>query len=155
MKNLFTRSFTAIVLLFITSLAQANTYYLTAAGLANAQTASNWNTNPAGGGTTASNFTTDNDIFIIPSGISGVVSANWTFGQNSASGADLTLIINGSLTINDGIVMTLAQKNAHTTTMTVSNGGSLIFRGTTATNQLAGTKAGNASGSNSFTLASS
>ena len=153
MKNLFTRSFTAIVLLFITSLAQANTYYLTAAGLANAQTASNWNTNPAGGGTTASNFTTDNDIFIIPSGISGVVSANWTFGQNSASGADLTLIINGSLTINDGIVMTLAQKNAHTTTMTVSNGGSLIFRGTTATNQLAGTKAGNASGSNSFTLA--
>ena len=153
MKSLFTKSFTTIVLLFITGMAQANTYYLTAAGSANAQTASNWNTNPAGGGTAASNFTTDNDIFIIPAGISGVVTANWTFGEGSTNGADLALTINGSLTINDGIVMTLAQKNAHTTTMTVANGGSLIFLGTTATNQLVGTKAGNASGSNSFTLA--
>lgn len=153
-KSFLIAFISTVLLLLVSAVSMANTYYLTAAGSANAQIAANWNTNAAGGGLAAANFTTDADIFIIPAGINAVVSANWVFGESSSNGADLTLKVNGSLTINDGIIMTLAQKNAHTTAMTVANGGSLIFLGTTAINQLVGTTAGNASGSNNFTLAS-
>ena len=67
-------------LLMMGFLANAGTYFLTSAGQGSAQTPANWNTNAYGTGTPAANFTTGGDIFIIPSAISGVFTANTTFG---------------------------------------------------------------------------
>jgi hypothetical protein len=133
---------------------EANTFYLTSAGADSAQTARNWNTNAAGGGTAAGNFKTTGDIFIIPVGISGIVSANWTFGNGTIPSA-LTLTISGSLTIDSGVVLTLTEKN-NVIAMTVNSGGSLIFLGTVAsTNQIVGLITGlGASASNTITISS-
>jgi hypothetical protein len=119
-------------------------YYLTAAGAGSAQTPGSWNTNPAGGGTAATNFTTTGSIFNIPSAINGVVSGNWTFG-NAGTPSSLTLTVDGSLTINNGFTLTLAQRgNGTQLPMTVN--GSLIFLGTTANaNQLVGSTGGGGS----------
>lgn len=134
--------------LIIASSVTATTYYLTAAGQANAQLPGSWNTNPGSGGTAATNFTTNGDVFIIPSGINGVVSANWTFGNGSGASA-MNLIINGTLTVNSGSVITLAQKNSGTNTITVN--GSLNFSGSTAgVNQLVGSLSGSGSSSNNI-----
>jgi hypothetical protein len=92
--------------------ADAATYYLTNANQTTAQSASSWNTNPAGGGTTAGNFTTNGDIFIIPVGISGIWGANSTLGSSSP-GNEITLQVLGTLTINSGVVISLAGKNSN------------------------------------------
>src|SRR5437764_9310649 len=91
----------ALLFLSIVSFAQAATYFLTAAGAGSAQTPGSWNTNPAGGGTAATNFTTSGDIFNIPSNINGVATASFVFG--STSGANLVMNIDGSLTLNSGV----------------------------------------------------
>ena len=137
-------------LLLLDNTATSATYYLTLAGAGNAQTPGNWNTVATGRGTAATNFTTANDIFIIPSGINGVVSDAWAFG-NSAIALSITLTINGSLTINSGQILTLQIKNTGSLTMNVN--GTLIFSGTTAaTNQLAGAKGANGQGTITLNL---
>jgi hypothetical protein len=137
------------LLMLLGNAAISATYYLTLAGAGNAQTAENWNTVATGRGTSATNFTTANDIFIIPSGINGIVSGAWAFG-NSAIASSLTLTINGSLTINSGQIMTLLT-NAGNLNMNVN--GTLIFLGTTATmNQLAGVKGANGQGTITLSL---
>ncbi len=133
LKKLKTIIIMAIMLLSV-SWAQAATYYLTSAGAGTAQTPGSWNTNPAGGGTAATNFTSNTDVFIVPTGINGIVSGNWLFGS-AATPSTLTLTINGTLTINSGFTLTLQSKNTDTCNMTVN--GSLIFLGTGA-NQLIG-----------------
>lgn len=139
------------LILFSTTWAQALTYYLTAAGAGAAQTPANWNTNPAGGGTHAVNFTTDTDIFNVPVGISGIVTDNIVFG-NKVNKGNMWLTIDGTLTINNGITLSLQQQNAGVTTFTVN--GSLIFLDTSA-NQLTSTTYGNGSPTNiNFTLSS-
>ncbi|MFZ1976779.1 MAG: hypothetical protein WAV76_02390, partial [Bacteroidota bacterium] len=100
-----------VLIVALGATAMAATYYLTAAGAGAAQTAGNWNTVAAGGGTAATNFTTTGDVFNIPSGISGIVSANWPFGSNGNT-RTLTLTIDGSLTINNGVTLTLQNCNA-------------------------------------------
>lgn len=138
------------LILFSTTWAQAVTYYLTAAGAGAAQTPASWNTNPAGGGTPAVNFTTDTDIFNVPVGISGIVAGNIVFGNKHKG--NMWLTIDGILTINNGITLSLQQLNAGVTTFTVN--GSLIFLGTSA-NQLTATTYGNGSPTNiNFTLSS-
>lgn len=108
--------------------ANATTYYLTAAGAGNAQTPASWNTIAGGGGVAAANFTTNGDIFNIPVGINGTLGAGITLGSGSASGSGVALQVLGSLTINDGIILTLAGKNANESNVTVS--GTIIFLGT-------------------------
>ena len=141
----------ALLLLLKGQEVKATTYYLTPTGAGSAQTASSWNTNPTGGGTSATNFSTSGDIFIIPSGINGIVSDNWNFGSGNV--LTLMLTIDGSLTINSGSVLTLIQKNQGTNTMTVN--GRLIFLGTAVTNQLVGATNGSGGASdNTFILSS-
>ena len=137
----------ALLLLSFPGRVEAATYYLTASGAGNAQVASNWNTEPDGSGTAAGSFTVSGDIFIIPSGIDGTVSANWIFNhiQNSV----MTLEVNGSLSINQGVVMTLYRKNEGYTTMIVR--GSLIFKDS-GINQLIGTYEGANKGETRFSL---
>ncbi|HPS66176.1 MAG TPA: hypothetical protein PK447_11440, partial [Ignavibacteria bacterium] len=88
--------------------AKAETYYLTSTGAASAQNLSAWNTNPDGSGIQPSNFTTQGDVFIIPSGISGNISGNWTIGQGVTLNIQGTLNFiknsNAALTINGTII---------------------------------------------------
>ncbi len=103
---------------------QANTYYLTDAGKGNAQTPASWNTNPAGGGTAASNFTTNADIFDIPSTIIGTVNGNWTIGTG------VILRINGIITFdkNKNYILTVNGSieliSTNSTQITAGTGGS-------------------------------
>ncbi len=132
--------------LFSTSV-HAATYYLTEAGKASAQTPGGWNTIAAGGGTAASDFTTDVDIFIIPANIDATVSANWDFGFDAQGGQrSLSLQVYGSLTFNSGVVLTLRVKNSGETVLEVFDGAELIFLGTTA--QIVGNTVGSASSTN-------
>ncbi len=137
----------ALLLLSFPGRVESATYYLTASGAGSAQTASNWNTEPDGSGTAAVSFKVSGDIFIIPPDIDGTVSANWIFNhiQNSV----MTLEVNGSLSINQGVVMTLYRKNKCYTTMIVR--GSLIFKDS-GINQLIGTYEGANNGETRFSL---
>jgi hypothetical protein len=120
---------------------RAATYYLTSAGSGSAQTPASWNTNASGSGSAAVSFLRNGDIFIIPAGINGVVSGNWIFGGGSTSTVEVSLTIDGSLTINNNVKLTLTAKNQDINTLTVN--GSLIFAGASK-NQLAGSISGNA-----------
>ena len=97
-------------LLFAVSSINAATYYLTAAGAPNAHLPASWNTNPLGGGTAATNFTSNGDTFIIPSGITGVIDGNITVGTTTNSGT-WQLNILGTLIINDNWIVTIQHKN--------------------------------------------
>lgn len=126
--KLFKRLCLFFPLFFLCFVANATTYYLTAAGAGSAQTPANWNTNPAGGGTAATNFTTNTDIFIIPVAISGTFGASVTFGSGSASGSGVSLQVLGTMTISNAVVITLNGKNANNTSITIS--GTIIFGAT-------------------------
>lgn len=128
----------------ITTIAPA-TYYLTSAGAGNAQNPANWNTSPDGSGSPASSFTIYGDTFVVPVGISGVVSGAWTFGNASAVAA-MTLTVEGTLTINSGVVVTLQQKDGGTNNMDIN--GILVFLGSDAANQLIGTVTGSGTATN-------
>ena len=98
----------SVVLFFLVISTQATTYYFISG---NAQTPGNWNTLTTGGGTPATNFTNQRDIFIIPSGKVAIFSANCTFGSTDGSGSGVNLTIDGTATINTGISVTIASKN--------------------------------------------
>jgi len=98
----------SVVLFFLVISTQATTHYFISG---NAQTPGNWNTLTTGGGTPATNFTTQGDIFIIPSGKVAIFSANCTFGSLDGSGSGVNLTIDGTATINTGISVTIASKN--------------------------------------------
>lgn len=123
----------------ISQLSWSATYYLTAAGANNAQLPTSWNTNPAGSGTTPSalgsstGFDTNGDIFVVPSGITGSIGSDWTFGGAGTQ----TLTVLGSLTVSSGSVLTIYQKNAGTSNLLVASGGSLHLE-STGTNQIIG-----------------
>lgn len=110
----------------------------------------NWWTVSGGTGSNPGSFANDGDIFEIESGKSGTLGAAWTLGSG-ASAASLSLIVNGTLTINSGFALTLKQKNSGSCAMTVN--GTLIFLGTTAaTNQIVGDYSGTGSSKGSVTL---
>lgn len=117
----------------------AATYYLTVAGAANAHLPESWNTNAAGGsgGTPAPNFTTDNDDFIVPAGINGVVALDMTLGDVTAQKNAMTLTVNGTLNIASNAKLNLIAKGTGRTTMTISQTGTIIFSSHSA-NQLIG-----------------
>jgi hypothetical protein len=102
--------FFMLLLLFSVSSIKAATYYLTSTGASNAHIPASWNTNPLGGGTAASNFTTNGDVFIVPNGISGTLNSNLTIGNTSNNGT-WELRIEGTLMINDNIIITLQYRN--------------------------------------------
>jgi hypothetical protein len=96
-----------VVLFFLVISTQATTYYFRSG---NAQTPGNWYTLTTLG-IAATNFTTDGDIFNIPSGKVAIFSANCTFGSIAGSGTGVNLTIDGTATINTGISVTIASKN--------------------------------------------
>lgn len=117
----------AVMLVLQLNASKAATYFLTAAGASSAQTLTSWNTVAGGGGSSPANFTTTNDIFIIPVGISGVLGTSITIGTNSTTSAILQIA--GTLTINNGVTLSIAGRN------TVDNcivTGTIIFAGNTA-----------------------
>jgi hypothetical protein len=120
-----------LFVLIITHL-QATTYYLTSAGAGSASTPSSWNTNSSGGGTAASNFTTDGDIFIIPSGINGTFTSSVTFG-NTGNGSQVNVQINGTATINNNVTLTFTGKSSKNSSSMIVNG-TLICAGITSNN---------------------
>jgi hypothetical protein len=73
--------FLPITFLFFLQTVSSATYYLTANG--NPTTLTLWWDNPAGTGNHPSNFTTSNDVFIIPSAVVGTLSngGTWTIGS--------------------------------------------------------------------------
>jgi len=107
-KKLFKVTF-LLLLLFSVSSIKAATYYLTSAGASTAHIPASWNTNPDGGGTAATNFTSSNDVFIVPSGISGIIDGNITIGTTS-DGDIWELRVLGTLTINDTRVISIQHK---------------------------------------------
>lgn len=104
------------ILILVTLIAlQANlsaaTYYLRYFSSGNAQNPSNWSTGGVwGGGTTASNFTTNGDVFVVSSGISAIFSNSTTFGEgvtlqllgDARSGGSHSLTINGEIIFTSG-----------------------------------------------------
>ncbi|MDB5230349.1 MAG: Mucin-22, partial [Chitinophagaceae bacterium] len=130
------------VFVLAANFSNATTYFLTAAGAANAQTVASWNTIAAGGGTAAPNFTTAGDIFNIPANITGTVAANWTFG-NASTASSITLTVDGTLQFTSGFSLTLTQTGAGVNTMNIN--GTIIFL-STATNGIQLKGAGTASG---------
>jgi hypothetical protein len=139
-----------LALMLFVQFVNAATYYLTSVGAANAQSPESWNTLPTGGGSTATNFSTNGDVFIVPTGINGVTTGNFVFG-NAVAPANLSLIVNGGLAISPGNTLMLTQNNGGTNSVTVN--GTIDFRGSSA-NQLVGVVSGTGSpANNSFTLA--
>jgi len=137
--------------MFLVNTTWGTTYFLTDANKGSAHLPGSWNTSAAGAGIAATNFTTAGDIFNIPTGIVGVATASFTIGTNVET--TFQLQISGSLTLNTGVILTLAQKNAGNTTLLVNSGGLIIFSNTAA--QIIGLSAGSGSASNSiFTLSS-
>lgn len=109
--SLILTSFFFLYVLVFSIPSSATTYYLTTAGAGAAETAGNWNTGGAlGGGTSASNFTTAGDIFIIDSATAATFGANTTFG--SAANA-VILQVDGSLTVNSSCVLTIGVSAAN------------------------------------------
>lgn len=119
------------------------TYYLTDAGKANAQSAGSWNTNADGSGTAAINFGGDGDEYVVPLGIDGVVSANWAFNDVNPKNSTLFLTVNGSLTFNNGVVLTLQQQNQNFGINIITVSGTLVFLGTGASQVIGENNAGN------------
>jgi hypothetical protein len=114
--------------------ANAETYYLTSTGAASAQNLSSWNTNPNGSGTQPSNFITPGDVFIIPSGITGIISGNWTIGQNVTlniigilnfiKNSNATFTINGTIIFPENACMTTGG-GQNKSTLILSSGATL------------------------------
>jgi hypothetical protein len=89
---------------------EAGTYYTIANG--HPGTFANWNSNPAGGGATPSNFSTSGDIFIIQ-------------GSGGLSGAPHTMITTSTWTLGNGVTLQV-QGGAilqATSTVTINAGG--------------------------------
>jgi hypothetical protein len=105
--------------------------YLTSAGAPNAHMPSSWNTNPLGGGTAATNFTTGNDVFIVPSGISGIIDENITIGTVDNSDT-WELRVLGTLTVNDSRVISIQHKynggGSVSTLNVISPEGKIVFK---------------------------
>jgi hypothetical protein len=140
-NNYYLKVFYGILILsfILTETIQANntTYYLTAGKATNAEEPASWNTSLNGGGTAATNFSTDGDIFIIPNGINAGISTNFVFG-NLSGNCTVTLDIMGSLSLYENAQLILQQGGSSTSTIVnVYDGGSAIFAGK-STNQLIG-----------------
>lgn len=134
----FLKSIFILFFLCISIISNATTYYLTNAGKNSANLPASWNTNPAGGGTAATNFNTANDIFIIPSGIAGIFASK----SSAAFGTNVTLQVDGNFTIGSG-------SNNATTTLTVN--GTIIFTNSTSTQAILPT-GGNPNTTTTFNL---
>lgn len=130
LKEIYYESFYFVICsIFFSHLSQAATYYFRNGA---AQSTSSWfNVNSPTGGSNPSNFTSEGDIFIVPSGKDAVFSVSCTFGSNSANGSGVNLTINGTATINDGILVTIASKqnSGGATASSVLINGTLIFLG--------------------------
>ncbi len=93
------------LLLSIIGISQTTYYYISG----NAQTAGNWNTNSDGSGSPASNFTTNNTIFNVPSGRTAGFTGNVTFGGAAAL---VKLEVIGSITIGNPRTLTIGAAGA-------------------------------------------
>jgi hypothetical protein len=91
----------ALMLMVMSIVANAATYYSTITGNYSTSTVTQWNTNRAGGGSTPANFSTSGDIFIIQ-GTGGGSGAPHTVTTNStwALGAGVTVQVEGGATLN-------------------------------------------------------
>lgn len=120
-----------ILLLFFTLAANSATYYLKDGQ--RADLTSSWTTNVDETGSNPSNFTSKNDVFIVPDGKSGNVSANWAIGyatSNLLQIGNWELRVLGTLTINDGIEVLIRSGNASNSNFNVNSNGKLIIKST-------------------------
>jgi hypothetical protein len=117
-----------LLALFVAGSVNAATYFLTTAGQGAAATAGNWNTGGVGGGgTAATNFTTNGDVFVISNTITGTF-LNATFGSATAS-VTLQVESGGAIAVANPRTITIGAAGAVST---------LYFKGTTV-NQASGT----------------
>ncbi len=98
MKKLFLLISLPLFLFLINNTADAVTFY--SQGLPDPTSLANWNTIRAGGGTTAPNYITDSNIFIIQFGYDVTINSSWGVAGN---GAKLQIENGATLTAN-GIV---------------------------------------------------
>jgi hypothetical protein len=149
-----------LALLSIVGFSQTTYYYISG----NPSTASNWDTNPADGGTNAANFTTANTTFVIPNGKSATLTAALTIGNNNNvtlqidAGGTLTttgqsLTIQGNL-VNNGTLggsgsITITGTNTSQSLSNATTTGSMFFSKTSGTAIFTGT-----STAGSFTISS-
>ncbi len=107
----------------------------------------NWNTNPAGGGTTPSNFTTNNQVFIIQNGHTMTTTGTaWSVSGNNTK----VIIRNGGILTESTSAITLSVN----TTLQIDDGGTLnhnvnsatIFSGTVSIGTASTVKYGYAGG---------
>lgn len=131
---------TLVILLVASGVVQAQTWYLSPAGAANAQTNTGWWSAEGGTGTQYAGNFQETGLFIVPDNINGVVTADWQLGGTSNN--NVTMTVEGSLTIDDGVTLSLRRLGNGSASITVSSGGSLIFLGTSA-NQISGNSSTN------------
>lgn len=82
-------------------------------------------------GTTNAPGFTSSGVWVIPSNVNAVVSQSFILGDNATNapnGLNIQLVVNGSMTFNNGTSITLAAKNDAIVRFTVS--GSVTFLGT-------------------------
>lgn len=123
-----------VVNLFLVGEVRSTTYYLQNANVGAASTPGSWRTDAtgAGGGTAATNFTTNGDVFNTISGQAAIFTSNVILGLSTGANGtavSLNVVSSSSATINNGVVITLNGKTTNSSTMIVS--GSIIFAGTT------------------------
>ena len=120
---------TGLMVFFITSIANATTYYSFGNNAPN--TLARWWTNTNGTGSNPSNFTTATDIFVVQSGNTYTTSAGWTVAGNVQVSGTLSFAGNyastlGNIIVNSGGSMVVTTNLAViVNTLTVSAGGTL------------------------------
>lgn len=105
---------------FLSSVANAATYYSKISG--NANTLSTWGLNSDGAGAAPSNFTTAGDLFILRSGATLNLSSNWSIGSG------VTLQVDGNISVTNNnhditISGTIIFSDAASTQVSLTGGG--------------------------------
>ena len=125
----------ALLLLALTPAARAATYY---SQPPNANVLTNWNSNPAGGGSTPANFTSG-DTFIIQTNHTMTNTGSWTVSGGATiqinsggllDGSASTITLGGNL-VNNGTIQSMLGTTAYSfTSASTYSGTGTIFAGT-------------------------
>ena len=131
------RFYLLLMLCLITFGGFATNYYNTPS--TDISTAANWNTNVSGsGGSTASDFTTSGDVFILlnsgpTQGAAISFGSGVTFYDSTSFTAGANITVNGTLIVSPGVTLDMATFQLLGTPATTINNGTILTQNTTST----------------------
>jgi hypothetical protein len=134
--------FTLLILPSFFTEINAQTTYYSKSGQTDPNNVSNWTTNTNGSGSSPTDFTASDVTFVVQSGHTYTLTANWTVGGNLQISGGTLIIASGttarSLTVNGNLSMSSGTLNLSSGTSTSANGtinlkGNLVHTGGTLT----------------------